>query len=294
MNAKLLFLILTAFLCTACTAPIDIQTNDSPPVLVIYGVLTDEFKSQEVMISRSSPYFAGAPNVGVSGAVVTVQSSENAHYSFVESDSVQGLYYSQNPFKVQSDIQYDLSVEVDFENKGVKEKYEASTTVLPAVGTDSLSFETISFFGRKNHMLYLHWQDNPEGNCYLFNVAYNDSLLTNKLSEFRLTDNNLFKGQYVKAGIYRFNDIANWETDSPENREHSIYLRPGDKVTVKAGLISKGYFDFIIQCQGEQKGENPMFGGPPSNIVSNISNGGVGYFTGYCTSPVHIELKENN
>jgi hypothetical protein len=143
-------------------------------------------------------------------------------------------------------------------------------------------------------MLYLHWQDNSEENYYLFNVACNDSLLTGKLSEYRLTNNHLFKSQYVKGIIYRFSDSTNWETDSPEIRKRSVYLQAGDSIAVKISLIPEGYFDFINQCQREQRGENPMFGGPSSNIATNISNGGVGYFTGYCTSQVHIEFKENN
>jgi len=264
----------------SCTAPIDIKTTDSPPVVVIYSVLTDELKQQQVRISRSSPYFDPAPNTGISGATVVVQSSTGESYPFVECDTVAGLYYSQNTFKVLEDVSYSLVVEM--ENQGVSEKYEASTTVLPKVTADSLTFESFDFFDRKNYILYSQWQDPPGENYYLFNILCNDSLLTAKLSDYRVSDNTLYEGQYVKGGLYRFSDPSNWEKDSQDERKNSVYLKPGDTVVVETSLIPKGYYDFIDQCQQEQRGENPMFGGPASNITTNISNGGVGYFAGYC------------
>jgi hypothetical protein len=291
MKQSISILIATvAVLLSACTELIDIKTSDSSPVVVIYSVLTDELKYQRVMISRSSSYFNSEPNAGISDATVVIQSSADEWYPFVESDSIAGLYFSKNKFRVQSGLNYSLAVEV--EDKGFKEKYEAFTTVPPTITADSLVFESFDFFGRKNYILYIQWQDSPEENYYLFNVLCNDSLLTAKLSDYRLSDNTLYKGQYVKGGLYRFSDFSNWEKDSPENRKNFAYLKQGDIVAVKTSLIPKGYFDFIEQCQREQRGENPMFGGPASNIVTNISNGGLGYFAGYCVTTKSVTFQE--
>jgi hypothetical protein len=271
-----------------CTEPFDIKTDDSPPVIVIYGELTDEFKNQTVMISRSSPYFDDEPNRGISGAEVTIQSSNDEIYHLLENDSIKGLYYSKTQFSAQIGVNYSLSVEVDFDHDGIPDKYEASTTILPVVIPDSLTLEPVEMFGHKNYFLYMHFQAPPEETYYLFKINYNDSLVTAKLSRYLISDDALFRGQYAKGNLYRFDDISNWETDPEENREHSIYLQPGDEIEARVSLISKGYFDFINQCQGEQSGENPMFGGPASNIATNISNGGVGYFSGYCIARTSI------
>jgi hypothetical protein len=270
------------------------NTNDSPPVIVIYGRLTDDFKYQEVNVSRSSPYFDDEPNKGISEAVVTIQSSNNNYYHFTEADTIPGLYRSDIKFSAQGGVSYFLSVEVDFNGDGVTEKYEASTTVLPRITIDSLSLESIKMFGHHNYILFMHFQDSPEENYYFFNVAHNDSLLTAKLSDYGISDNTMFKGQYVKGQLYLFDDISNKEKDSEESRKRSVYLQDGDRITAEGGLIPKGFFDFISQCQKEQRGENPMFGGPASNILTNISNGGVGYFTGYCLNRVKIEFKADN
>jgi hypothetical protein len=273
-----------------CTAPIDIQTDDSPPVVVIYGVLTDELKYQEVKVSRSSPYFDDEPNPGISGANVTVRTSDNKIYPFWESDSIQGLYYSQFKFRAQAGFDYFLTVEVDANNDGIPDKYEAETTILPVPAIDSLTIEPIEIFGHKNYILYAHLQDPPEKNFYLFNVFYNDSLITHKLTDLIISNDELFNNQYIKGDIYLFDDdeISEWKTGPEENRKRPFFLSPDDDLAIELSLISQGYFDFIHQCSSGKNGENPLFGGPASNITTNISNGGVGYFTGYAISRKNI------
>jgi hypothetical protein len=276
---------------SACTERIEIETDNSPPVVVIYSVLTDELKLQEVKISRSSPYFDDEPNVGISGANITVRSSDNDVYLFQEHDSIRGLYLSRKEFAAQEDVVYSLTVEVDFDKNGVPDKYEAETTILPVPIIDSLTIEPVELFGHKNYLFYAHLQDPPEKNFYLFHVVHNDSLITAKLSDFVISNDELFNNQYIKGDIYRFDDISEWAKDSEEDRKRSVYLKPGDSIQLKLSLIPEGYFNFISHCMREKNGENPMFGGPASNITTNISNGGVGYFTGYKISRSSLVYK---
>ena len=285
----ILFAIAAAILLPACTAPINIKTDNSPSVIVIYSELTDEFKYQEIMITRSSPYFDNQPNEGVSQAEVVVNSSEGETFHFLESGGIQGLYLSQNKFSVKSGITYNLSITVDFNHDSIPEEYQASTTVLPIVVPDSLSLDPIEIFGHKRYILYAYFQDPPEENYYLFNVYKNDSLITDQISEYIVSDDALFNGQYTSANVYFFHDASEWETDSEDDRKRSVYLSSGDIVGTEISEIPKGYYDFITQCQREKEGENPMFGGPASNITTNISNGGVGYFVGYCVERKSIE-----
>jgi hypothetical protein len=275
-------------LLTACTEPIDLKTNDSPPVVVVYGQLTDEFKSQTITIARSSPYFDDKPNAGISEAEVLVRSSEGEVFRFVENDSIHGLYFSRDKFSARSGVSYDLSVTVDFNRDGVPDEYQASTTILPPVVPDSLSLDSVELFGRKNHVLNVYFQDPPEENYYLIHVFRNDSLLTNQISKYIVTDDVIYNGQPIKGNVYYFRDASEWEKDREEIRKNSVYLYPGDVISVEAGMIPKGYYDFIVQCQKEKGGENPMFGGPASNITTNISNSGVGYFTGYSVKRTSI------
>jgi hypothetical protein len=277
-----------------CTAPIDIKTDDSPPVIVIYGAVTNEFTHHKIMISRSAPYFDNKPNEGISGAKVAVQSSNNETYTFREHDTIPGMYLSNRKFSAQSGVDYSLSVEVDFDNDGIMDKYEAATTILPPTSVDSLTIEPTTMFGRKNYLLYLHFQDPPEKNHYLVNVIYNDSLLNAKLSRYIISDDKIFDGQAGKMMIFRFYEEQEQETDTEGIREYSVSLYPGDTVITETCTITKEYFDFIDQCQKEQGGEVPIFGGPAANIATNISNGGLGFFTGYCIFRNMVIHKQEN
>jgi hypothetical protein len=280
-------IIAAILLLSACTEPIDIKTNDSAPVIVINSIITDEYKVQEVNIIRSSPYFDAVSNQGILGATVAMRSG-NTTYSFQESTTKQGLYLSETPFSAVVGSTYFLTVEVDFDGDGIVDRYDAQTTILLPPAIDSLKIKEQEMFGHITHHLNVYAQDPPADDFYIFNVTLNDSLLTAKLTDFIVTnDNGVDEDEKrLEADIYPFYDLSNWDTD--KNKEDHLYIREGDVIDVQLGLISEGYFDFIRQCNSGKNGENPMFGGPASNVVTNISKGGVGYFAGYAISQGRI------
>lgn len=278
-----LFFLIPVLFC--CTERIDIRTDDSEPVIVIYGVLTDENKYQEIRISRSAPYFDDEPNRPISNAWVAVTSSEQEVIEFNENKAREGYYYSEVPFRIKEGIDYHLNVKVDFDGDGIPEAYEAFTSVSNPVYLDSVKVEPIRIMGHNNYSINIYGQDSPEEEYYLFKFLVNDSSVTNKISQYGYTDDIMFNGQYIDGlSVQYFDDISEKENDSEERQKQSVYLNEGDIVTVAISVINKDYFNFIYQCQKEMSGENPMFGGPASNIISNISNGGVGFFTGYCVA----------
>jgi hypothetical protein len=272
----------------SCTAPILIETDNSEPVIVIYGVLDDSLRTQQIFVSRSAPYFDTAANVGVSGATVTVTASDGAMYAFVENDTVAGSYLSVAPFKAEAGETYALRVSVDFDGDGAGELYEASAKVAPVAPIDSIAFESLNMYGHKNYTLLLYFTDPPDTNYYLFHVHCNDSLLTARMSRHIVSDDALFNGQFTTGRVFRFDDVSERDKDSEEQQEYSAYLQAGDRVQLTLCSISQGYFDFITQCKQERNGEMPVFGGPASNITTNISNGGLGYFAGYCSSSANL------
>ena len=278
---SLFLLFVLAF--TACTSSIDIKTDNSPPVIVINGVLTDQLKRQEVRISSSGPYFDEQPNLAISDASVQITSSTGEIYDLIEDSKTAGLYRTAQEWKVEPGTKYDLKVEVDFDKDGVMDTYEASTTVIRPLSIDSLRIVPMKIMGNKNYAVNAFAQD-PEGkDYYLFKFAVNDSLISTKITKYGTADDRVFDGGYLNGiTLWYFDDVTQWEDDSDEQRKNSDYIKAGDVIQAQTSLISRGYHDFINQCQSEINGENPIFGGPASNITTNISNGGVGYFTGYC------------
>ena len=278
------YLLFAAVLAQGCTERFEIKTDNSPPVIVVYGELNDELKFQEIMLSRSSAYFDDSPNRGITDAELSVRSSDGSVYRFDASDSLDGLYRSRSKFSMEAGSRYSLLIKVDFDRDGSAEEYEASSEVYATIVPDSLTIEPVDFFGRKNYILYAHFQAPEEESHYLFKIYLNDSSITAKLTDYRVTNDRLFRGQYAKGNLMRLKDVSEREKDSPEERDRSVYIQTGDKIDVEISIIPKGYFDFIRQCRQEQDGENPMFGGPASNIITNVNKGGVGYFAGYCVA----------
>jgi hypothetical protein len=118
-------------------------------------------------------------------------------------------------------------------------------------------------------------------NYYLFNFFINDTISNNKVSDFIISDDLMYNGIYLNGISLRyFNDASDFEASG---NDWDIYLvSPGDRIRVQMLNIEKGYYNFIRECMMEKYGENPFFGGPPSNIHTNIPKGAVGYFTSYC------------
>lgn len=275
----------------SCTAPIDINTRDSEPVIAIYGCLTDKNSYQYVRITSSSPYFDDKENGSISDAHVLIRDSEGNEYLLEYGD--EGYYTSPVRFAARPGVTYNLTVEVDFDENGETEIYEAETTIPPFLALDSVDVRPLTIMGYQHFALNIYAQDPPEAdNYYLFKFFINDSVSNDKISKFIITDDEFFKGEYMEGvNIYYFEDFTDENVVEKNKDNDDVYMvSPGDKIRLQAMNIEKGYYEFINQCISEMYGENPMFGGPPSNITTNISNGAVGFFTGYCIHEKRTEI----
>lgn len=275
--------LLVSGLLSSCTEDIEIKTDHSPPVLVVYGYLTNEWTHQTVRVSSSSPYFDKAANPTVSGAVVQITSPGGETIRFRESETTSGLYKSLEKVAGVPGTTYVLSVETDFDRDGTIESYTATSTMPYPVEVDSIRIGHIVNSAFHAYELYLYAQDPPTTDYYLANYRVNDSLATAKLSMHTVLKDDFINGQYLQGlSISLFKDLT-YEIEEGEDWEDDrVYLKEGDTLTLEFSRIEKGYYHFISQCQREMNGENPFFGAPASNIETNISNGGTGFFTSYC------------
>ena len=266
----------------SCTAPIDLKTNDSEPVIVIYGCLNEQMTYQTIKISGSSPYFEEKQNPLVSDAVVTIESSENELFELKERSYEKGIYQTTVPMAAVAGVTYRLKVVVDFDKDGVLETYEAMTTMPRLFELDSIGIDSLSIMGYKHYALNLFGQEEAGEDYYLCRITLNDTIERFKLSEYIAFSDVGFDDSYIdKVALMYIDDISN---DVVDEEDGYLLVQSGDKITLYTSRIEKTYYDFIWQCQQERTGENPFFGGPASNITTNISNGGVGYFTSFYTS----------
>jgi len=268
----------------ACTERIELNLNAGDPVLVVYGCVTDTLAYQKVTLSSSVPYFDEQHNPAISGAVVSI-TSDSEVWILIENPIEKGVYETTGLKAGKIGETYHLKVEYDFDEDGVMELYEASTEMLPAFKIDSVQVKPFRAMGYYMYSVNLY-ADEPAGeDYYLHKFFVNDSLVT-PLSRYSLMgDNELIDGQYINGmPIYFMGDILYWDDFTKNEQEEEAFVGEGDEVLIEVNRVDKKYFNFVRQCQNEKYGSNPLFGGPPSNIQGNISNGAVGFFAAFTTS----------
>jgi hypothetical protein len=277
-------LLLGGGLSMGCTARMDIDTRDSEPVIVIYGCLTDEEGDQRVRITRSSPFFDDRENAPVEDAVVRIASSGGEVYEMHY--EAEGFYVGATSFAARPGVTYSLRVEVDFDSDGTVDSYEAQTTIPSVVPVDSVNITRQDIMGYRHFSLNVYLQEPAETeDYYLFKFRINDGISNDRLSEFLISEDRIYNGSYLDGVNVVYIEDATDERVIEKNKDNDdkVYVAvPGDPLSLHVLHIEKGYYRFIRECLTEQSGENPLFGGPPSNISTNLSDGAVGYFTGYC------------
>lgn len=277
---KIITGILAVTLIAGCTAPIDIKTNDSDPVIVIVGQVTSENIAHTVRITSSAPYFDAQPNKGISGADVTIRSSTGETFTLSESTTEKGLYVSDSAFAGTAGVTYTLIVRVDFNGDGIIETYEAQTVMPEVITIDSLKLSSQTQMGFHLFSVNLYAPAPPPLSNFRANYSINGTPVATKVSMWTILDTELLIGDYLDGiSIGTFFHQSEYDKFTESERENEIFVTGGDVVSMQFSQIDKHYFDFIDQAQSSLHGENPFFGGPPSNITTNISGGAIGFFS---------------
>jgi hypothetical protein len=150
---------------------------------------------------------------------------------------------------------------------------------------DSIVVRPLTIMGFRHFALNLYLQEPADTkNFYMCKFIINDSISNDKMKEYIVFDDRMLNGTYLNGVTINYFEDATDEKNTEKYDEGALnqdLVYPGDKVILQVISIEKGYYDFINECSREKNGENPFFGGPPSNITTNISNGAVGYFSGY-------------
>ena len=147
---------------------------------------------------------------------------------------------------------------------------------------DSIAVDFQPDWGNKGIWEIKLWAQDPgdENNYYMFHYYRNDTLKTDSIWKISLSDDQFFNGNYIHGitCLYIDNEKS-WET-----------IHPGDRITLQMSGITKEYYDFVSQVQ--MAGYNiPFFSGPPANVVGNINNGAIGFFSAYSDTWGHTVVK---
>ncbi len=251
-----------------CTEIIDLELKSVDQKLVVEGVVTNEMKVQYVRLSKSIAYLDNEPTPEVSGATITLSDGIST-MGMKESTDFPGVYMTNEIFRGVPGRVYVLKVEdVDIDNDGESELYEASS-LMPYVGqADSIALHYSDEWELWKILLYA--QDPPESqDFYMFRVFKNSNLISGSISEYSIVSDKYFDGNYAN-GIW---------VQSLDAGEDSHPLEEGDVISLQMAGISKEFYDFIDAVQRENRGQYPLFSGPPANVPGNVSNDALGFFT---------------
>jgi len=244
---------------SACSEQIEINTEASPPQLVIYGYITTDTMQHAVCITRSSSYFTTDKPEGISNAKVSI-SYDGGVFELKESSEEPGVYLTAPNVYGISGKTYTLHASVDFSGNGKVEKYEA-TSYLPFPATlDSAT--VIPSPTVNNNLEVLVWGDmSKENRNHLsFHLFRNGVALTDSLKDFRVIGDDYITNK-------KFTALPVFSLNTERDKYKFSY---GDTIVVQVKNFTTEYADFIGIAQKELLGLIPFFGGPPANILPNI------------------------
>lgn len=229
---------------------IDLPGNKSVPVIEAY-IETDSLCF--VRLSSTINIFKQQSQNLITDAAITISDNQGNNETLLYND--RGVYRGVT-LRGTIGNTYTLSVTID------GKEYKASSTILPVVPIDSLTFKK-------------------------------DSQLDNsKKVELHYTDPSTAKNSYVARGFYI--PDPNSTSSSPTNRSYllnddnkngepntvqlfSRKLNSGELIVAELRSIDQAVFDYYFSIEDALTGSS-FTSAAPANPKSNFSNGALGYF----------------
>ena len=270
---KIFYIIFFIFIISGCSENIDLALNSMDTrMLVVEGQITSDTTSQWIRLSYTSDYY-DTLEYNVSDANVMVSDGTDTCF-YTEDSNVAGLYKTTSDYFGIPGKTYKLTISgIDSDNDGEMETYTSESTMPDIAVVDSIHLSLEHKFYIDVLQISYYAQDSPEeDDAYMFRVYKNNVLLTDSLSEWRTTDDELFNGERLEDEpvIYLNQEIDEYK------------VKDGDLYTLETSHIPYDYYLFIEDAQEEYQGSNP-FSGNPANISSNISgpHEACGFFVAY-------------
>lgn len=258
-------LFLASIVLIACEKVIDIPLEESDRKFVIEGVLKDTPGDNYITISKTGNVYSDSNFEKITGATVSIV--DNLGNNFIFSETEPGNY--QNAlFTVEPDKTYNLSVTKDnniFTSTG-------NSFYKPTL--DSLNYiEQIGSFGfgtDTTYLVFFSFVDNgSQTNYYRINAFVNGV----REDAYYIVDDKLNNGQNYTQPLF------------------GSTIEKGDTVLVELLAMDKGNYDYFFSLPSATNGGDP-FSPTPSNPVSNIEGGALGYFGVYTTDTLTIIIPE--
>ena len=268
----------------SCEKAIDLKLDQTQSHLVVEATIEND-KAPIVVLSSSLDYFSEISteileNSFVHNADVQISDGNTTktlkEFSVFASNSGYKLYYyttdslDQPAFVGKLNQSYSLQIAVN------GQQYEAQTTIPALAKTiDSLWWKIAPNNPDTNKIVVEARVTDPPGfgNYIRYFTSVNGDRFYPGL-------NSVFDDQIVDGTTYDVDVDQGVNRNANINFDDYAYFHKGDTVTVKFCNIDKATFDFWRTMEyNYQSIGNPF--STPTQVISNISNNGLGYFGGY-------------
>jgi Domain of unknown function (DUF4249) len=255
-----LIAILTTF--AACQKVINLPLTEATGKYVIEGNVTDLPGTDSVTISQVGSVTANYSFVGVGHATVTI--SDNAGNIETLQEAQPGVYKTSAITGVEGRT-YNLNITLG------NNTFTASSTMPYKVNLDSLYLKSVFNFSKEVLCVVPAFTDPPQqGNWYFFNQTIN--------------------GVLDKTLYYLNDDFSNGQVNSwPLMRSSpDSTLHVNDQVSIEMQCIDHPMYQYWYSADQSATGNGASI---PSNPVTNIVGGALGYFSAHTSQTKSIIVK---
>jgi hypothetical protein len=264
MKLNILFLAFALLILSACEKTIDLDIQQTPQKVVIEGLLTDNADYNYVKVSRTNGFYSTGLTPRIQDAAVSVEDDlgnihDFIHYNGTSEDSL-GYYFPAIPFAGEVGRTYKLTVVTD------GKVYEAEDELLRLVPMDKIEYrvnedekEDPEFAGRFYELLLFVTEPKDTKDYYLFKSVRNGKVEYMNETDIYFSDDELLGEEIEGVALpvfYAVNDVAGVEVYS----------------------LTRDGFIFYRDLQKLLNNDGGLFGTPPANPRTNISNDGLGFF----------------
>lgn len=265
---KTIIILLTIIGFTACTEKMIIEPQEGQMLVGVSGSITDEYKRQEVIISRTESFYGSNPAMISDAYVYVVDGTDTIWYEESENP---GYYLSVNEFAGQTGHNYRLSIDYNDENGShhlfAESKMEENVECIDSIRIKPWVFNALQVENYLGVYPYFLTTSNPN-TCYMTRIRINNELIGGDT----LTKCELFQAMGF-AGIY-FNGpfmvmiAGEFPVYGLNQRDSLEVVHKGDTVTMDLWSVPQFYALYIADI-AMSTGSNPMLG-TPSNVRTNI------------------------
>lgn len=263
---KALFILVPFLLVVnGCVETVDVPLDTAAPQLVVEGKVTENADSAYVLLSLSNAFYDKAPRE-VEGA--TVRISDDLGNTALLTYQGEGRYVTDG---IEGIAGRKYHLEINYQGQD----YEAWTTMPapPSVASIEVRYFQENILREEGYYIVVSGIDPDFENGYYRLLLYKNGTLLNPLGR-----DDLF--------------VATTDEEGPgiEEFEVPVAFEIGDRVTLKILKMDKAAYVFYQSYLLLLLNDGGLFGSPPANPDSNISNEALGLFQAVSVLEKEVEV----